>query len=150
MPREILSEALWTRVEPCLPPIPHRRRVPGPAPIADRAVLTGILFVLKTGLPWEELPAELGAGSGMTCLRRLRRWQKEGVWRRIRQTLKDVIDPREIDWKRAEIPPRRRTTRTRGPRWIEPHGSTAPTADGRPRMADPRSPAEPLRFRSAS
>jgi transposase len=144
MPREILSEAHWRLVEPCLPPTPHRRRVPGPQPIADRSVLTGILFVLKTGLPWEELPAELGAGSGMTCLRRLRRWQKEGVWRRIRRALVEAIDAREIDWKRAEIPPRRRMVRMRGQQAVEPFA-----ARRRPRLADPGPHAEALRVRSA-
>lgn len=113
MAREILSEELWRRVEPCLPAGPHRRRIPGPHPIEDRSVLTGILFVLKSGLPWEELPAELGAGSGMTCLRRLRRWQKEGVWRRIRRTLASCFDPSEIDWRRAEVRVRVRTRRAR-------------------------------------
>lgn len=102
MAKEILSEELWRRVEPCLPAAPHRRRVPGPQPIEDRSVLVGILFVLKTGLPWEELPAEMGAGSGMTCLRRLRQWQRSGVWRRIRNELASAFDPHEIDWKRAE------------------------------------------------
>lgn len=102
MAKEILSEEIWQRVAPCIPAAPHRRRVPGRQPIGDRFVLTGILFVLKTGLPWEELPAELGAGSGMTCLRRLRQWQKEGVWRRIRRALAGLIDPCEIDWRRAE------------------------------------------------
>ena len=148
MPREILSEALWRRVEPCLPATPHRRRVPGPEPIADRSVLTGILFVLKTGLPWEEVPAELGAGSGMTCLRRLRRWQKEGVWRRIRRALADVVDPREIDWKRAEVPPKRRTMRTRAPRGFEPLAASTAAVDGRPRLTYPAHQAEALRLRS--
>jgi transposase len=103
MAKEILSEELWRRVEPCIPAAPHRRRVPGPQPIEDRSVLVGILFVLKTGLPWEELPAEMGAGSGMTCLRRLRQWQQSGVWRRIRNALAGAFDPHEIDWKRAEV-----------------------------------------------
>jgi transposase len=111
MAKEILSEELWRRVEPCIPAAPHRRRVPGPQPIEDRSVLVGILFVLKTGLPWEELPAEMGAGSGMTCLRRLRQWQDTGVWRRIRSTLAGAFDPHEIDWKRAEL--RARTGRRR-------------------------------------
>jgi len=35
--------------------------------------LTGIVFVLRTGIPWEDLPRELGC-SGMTCWKRLREW----------------------------------------------------------------------------
>lgn len=46
----------------------------------DRLVLQGILFVLITGIGWEDLPQELGFGSGMTCWRRLRDWQTAGVF----------------------------------------------------------------------
>lgn len=106
MARAILTDELWQRVEPCLPPSPHRRRVPGPHPIHNRAVLAGILFVLKSGLPWEELPAEMGAGSGMTCLRRLRQWQREGVWKRIRHALSGAFSADEMDWGRADRPAR--------------------------------------------
>jgi len=94
MARVILTDDLWQRVEHCLPAPPHRRRVPGPHPIGDRAVLTGIPFVLRSGLPWEELPGEMGAGSGMTCLRRLRQWQRQGVWNRIRRALAGARAPR--------------------------------------------------------
>lgn len=64
--------------------------------------MTGILFVLKTGIPWVELPAELGLGSGMTCLRRIRDWQLAGVWDEIRGILTDKLPygPR-IDWSRV-------------------------------------------------
>ena len=48
--------------------------------MADRAALTGILFVLRTGIQWEMLPLEMGCGSGITCWRRLRDWQEAGVW----------------------------------------------------------------------
>jgi transposase len=44
------------------------------ARVPDGAALTGILFVLKTGIPWKYLPAEMGCRSGMTCWRRLRGW----------------------------------------------------------------------------
>jgi hypothetical protein len=54
-------------------------------------VLTGIIFVLKTGIPWEELPQEMGCGSGMTCWRRLRQWQEQGVGDRIHQVLLDPL-----------------------------------------------------------
>jgi transposase len=53
----------------------------------DRAVLSGILFVLKTGIPWEYLPAEVNCGSGMTCWRRLRDWHRAGVWQKLLDTL---------------------------------------------------------------
>jgi transposase len=59
----------------------------GRPPIDDRAALTGILFVLKSGIPWEYLPKEMGCGSGMTCWRRLRDWHRAGVFKRLHREL---------------------------------------------------------------
>jgi transposase len=69
-----LSDALWNLIQPLLP---HSPRGPngGRPRLPDRACLTGILFVLRSGILWEMLPQELGCGSGMTCWRRLRDWQ---------------------------------------------------------------------------
>ena len=76
--------------------------VPGRKPLDNRAVLTGILFVLKTGIAWEDLPQELGCGSGMTCWRRLAAWQKAGVWDKIHRALLDRLREADlIDWSRA-------------------------------------------------
>ena len=70
----------------------------------DRAALTGILFVLRSGIPWEMLPLEMGCGSGVTCWRRLRDWQAAGVWDRLHQTLLDRLgDADQIDWERASL-----------------------------------------------
>jgi transposase len=70
--------------------------------MSDRACLTGIVFVLKSGIPWEMLPQELGCGSGMTCWRRLRDWHEAGVWERLHQTLLDELGTADqIDWERA-------------------------------------------------
>ncbi len=77
MAKPLLPEASWDRIGPLLPPPKARRgRYPGRKPIDDRRALIGILFVLKTGIPWEDLPREMGCGSGMTCWRRLRDWQR--------------------------------------------------------------------------
>ena len=54
---------------------PGKPRGGQPRSITDRATVTVIVFVLKSGIPWEMLPQELGRGSGMTCWRRLRNWQ---------------------------------------------------------------------------
>jgi transposase len=67
----LVSDALWSLFAPLVPSRPPRPRG-GRPPIEDRAALTGILFVLKSGIPWEMLPQEMGCGSGMTCWRRLR------------------------------------------------------------------------------
>jgi transposase len=56
-------------------------------PLDNRAALTGIIFVMKSGIPWEMLPLEMGCGCGMTCWRRLRDWQAAGVWQRLREVL---------------------------------------------------------------
>ncbi len=70
----------------------------------DRAALTGILFVLKTGIPWEMLPKEMGCGSGMTCWRRLKEWHVAGVWRRLHRVLLDRLGKADhIDWSRASL-----------------------------------------------
>jgi transposase len=70
--------------------------------VPDRAALRGIIFVLKTGLPWEYLPQEMGCGSGMTCWRRLRDWQHAGVWHRLHRVLLDRLGTADqIDWSRA-------------------------------------------------
>ncbi|SFW76058.1 Putative transposase of IS4/5 family, partial [Burkholderia sp. NFACC33-1] len=76
MGKPIIDDELWTLIEPLLPPAkPRREKNPGRLPVSNRAALTGILFVLKTGLRWRDLPAEMGCGSGVTCWRRLRDWQ---------------------------------------------------------------------------
>ena len=70
----------------------------------DRAALTGILFVLKTGIQWEELPKEMGCGSGMTCWRRLRDWQADGVWTALHEVLLDELGRKgAIDWERVSV-----------------------------------------------
>ena len=69
--------------------------------VPDRAALTDIVFVLKSGIPWEMLPKEMGCGSGSTCWRRLRDWQEPGVWRRLHRVLLDRLgEADEIDWSR--------------------------------------------------
>ncbi len=86
MSKLLVGDGLWTFIAPLLPPEPPKPKGGRPR-IADRAALTGILFVLKSGIPWEMLPQELGCGSGMTCWRRLRDWQCAGVWRQFHKAL---------------------------------------------------------------
>jgi transposase len=88
MVKPIIDDELWKRIEPLLPqPKPRREKYPGRKPIPDRAALNGILYVLRTGLRWRDLPAEMGCGSGVSCWRRLRDWQKAGVWDRLHELL---------------------------------------------------------------
>lgn len=102
MARPLIPDDLWSMIEPHLPPerpIPYGRK-----PLPNRKALTGIVFVLKTGIQWEYLPQEMGCGCGMTCWRRLRDWQKAGVWDRILKILQDKLGEQDrIDWSRAAL-----------------------------------------------
>lgn len=103
MSKPLLDDALWERIRPLLPPPkPRRFRFPGRKRLDDRKVLTGILFVLKTGIIWQDLPWEIGCGSGMTCLNRLKEWHKAGVWQRLHQLLlSELRQADKLDWSRA-------------------------------------------------
>ena len=99
----LLPEALWNLIQPLLPPSPRRPKGGRPR-LPDRACLTGILFVLRSGIPWEMLPRELGCGSGMTCWRRLRDWQEAGIWQLIHFSLLDWLARYgQIEWSRAVV-----------------------------------------------
>lgn len=98
MAKPLLTDELWQHIKPHIPPEPPKPKGGRPR-VPDRACLTGILFVLKTGTPWEYLPQEMGCGSGMTCWRRLRDWQAAGVWQKIWQALLDELGRADaIDW----------------------------------------------------
>jgi transposase len=104
MARPLVSDELWEAVEPLIPSVPRRQRYPGRKRIDDRKALTGIIFVLQTGIPWEHLPQEMGCGSGMTCWRRLHEWQEQGVWQRLHEVLLARLNGADqIDWSRAAI-----------------------------------------------
>lgn len=99
-----VPDGLWERLEPLIPKRPRRFRYPGRRPIDDRRALSGILFVLATGVGWEHLPQELGFGSGMTCWRRLRAWQEADVWKRLHALLlAELHAADQLDWSRAVV-----------------------------------------------
>ena len=105
MARALLEDNLWAQIAPLLPPPkPRRYQYPGRQRIGDRKALSGIIFVLRSGIPWEMMPKELGFGSGMTCWRRLRDWQAAGVWEKLHQTLLTRLNKADqIDWSRALV-----------------------------------------------
>lgn len=104
MAKQIIDDELWEIIKPLIPKKKRRFRYPGRKPVSDQAALTGILFVLKTGIGWEDLPQEMGCGSGMTCWRRLRNWQKAGVWDKIHRTLLNKLRKVDkIDFSRAVV-----------------------------------------------
>ena len=79
-------DGLWERIEPLLPKHPPAGRRGGRPWVSDWACLAGILFVLKSCIPWNLLPAEFGVGK-MSCWRRLRAWQQAGVWQKVHALL---------------------------------------------------------------
>jgi transposase len=87
MADELVNDELWEIVRPLLPPPPSRKAAAGRKRLDERCVFAGILFVLQSGISWERLPKEMGCGSGMTCWRRARDWQKAGVWERLHRIL---------------------------------------------------------------
>ncbi len=102
-PKRLVSDELWRIVEPLLPSDPSKSKGGRPR-VPNRVVLEGIVLVLKSGIPWRMLPAELGYGSGVTCWRRLRDWQKAGVWRRLHRVLLDELGKAGlIDWSRGNL-----------------------------------------------
>lgn len=102
--RQLVDDELWELVQPLIPKRRRRKRHPGRKPLEDRRVLTGILYVLRTGIPWSFLPQEMGCGSGMTCWRRLRDWQKAGVWKKLHQLLLKKMQQADlIEWRRASL-----------------------------------------------
>src|SRR3954447_7824362 len=104
MAKQLISDELWAAIEPLLPAKPADPKGGHPFTVPDRAALGGIVFVLKTGIPWEYLPLEMGCGSGMTCWRRLRDWQRAGVWDRLHGVPMDKLNAADkIDWSRAVV-----------------------------------------------
>ena len=103
MPKPLVTDELWNVVIPLLPEQPPKPKGGRPR-VNDRAALTGILLVLKTGIPWKMLPQEMGCGSGMTCWRRLKEWHRAGVWERLHQALLDRLGEADrVDWSRASL-----------------------------------------------
>ncbi len=103
MAKGLVPDELRETIEPLLPPEGFKPK--GGRPCVDnRIALTGIIFVLKSGIPWEMLPQEIGCGSGVTCWRRLREWQEAGVWDRLHQVLLDRLGEADhMEWERAYL-----------------------------------------------
>jgi transposase len=89
MAKPLVTDELWAAVEPLIPR--HEASVKGgQPPVPDRVCLAGILFVLKSGIAWEDFPCEMGC-SGMTLLNRLRQWQRAGVWDAMHRLMLDKL-----------------------------------------------------------
>ena len=103
MATPVLPEALWNLIEPFLP-APTPKPQGGRPRLSDRACLSGVLFVLRSGIPWRMLPQEMNCGSGMSCWRRVRNWREAGIWQLIHFVLLDCLARTgQIDWSRAVV-----------------------------------------------
>ena len=98
MPKPFLSDAQWKKIEPLLPQSSGRGR-----PWANnRRVLEGILWVLKTGARWRDLPPEYPSPS--TCWRRLQLWEEQDVWLDVwRQFLSELDARGQLDWSESFV-----------------------------------------------
>ena len=96
-----VRDELWALVEPPLPEAPARTT--GRPRVPDRAAFNAIVFVLVTGIAWRWVPRELGC-SGVTAWRRLRDWQRAGVWERLHAALLERLNAQgAIDWSAAVV-----------------------------------------------
>ena len=116
MPDSLLKDSQWQRIEPLLPKMRS-----GGRPWADnRKVFEGILWVLKTGARWRDLPSKYPSAS--TCWRRLRLWEEEDVWLQVwREFLRELDGREQLDWSESFV-----------------DGSFAPAKKGATRSAKPR------------
>ena len=98
MPQIRFTDEQCSAIAPLLPP---RTRTGRPR-ADDRRTCEGILYVLRTGCRWRDLPREYGAP--VTAWRRLRRWQAEGVWERLWRALLSALDAHgKLDWSEAVL-----------------------------------------------
>ena len=104
MERPLVSDELWENIAPLLPRHKAKEGARGRPPVEDRACLAGIIFVLRSGIPWEMLPEEMNCGSGVTCWRRMRDWQRRGVWKKLfHRTLRKLARQGKIDWSKVLV-----------------------------------------------
>jgi transposase len=87
MREQVLTDQLWKRLEPLVPTPARRYRFPGRRRVDNRAALEGILFMVRAGIRWNDLPTTTSGVSGATCWRRLKECHEAGVWQRLHETL---------------------------------------------------------------
>lgn len=103
MSSKLLPDELWNEIEPLFPEYQSSPNG-GRPPTETRTVLTAVLFVLKTGIGWKDLPTEAFGVSYKTCTRRLDEWTEQGIWQRIHELfLAKLRSADELDWSRVLV-----------------------------------------------
>jgi transposase len=103
MSNRLLPDALWNEIEELFPE--YEASPDGGRPPKDaRRVLTAVLFVLKTGIGWKDLPTEAFGVSYKTCTRRLEEWTEHGIWQQIHELfLTKLRGADQLDWSRVLV-----------------------------------------------
>ena len=97
-----LTDKEWRVLAPLLPKRSRKRPIGRPKRLSDRQILEGIWYVVTSGVPWNDVPKRYG--SGTTCWRRLKLWQRQGVWQRIWASLLAILDRRGmLDWNHTVL-----------------------------------------------
>jgi transposase len=126
MAGQLLPDDLWAEIADLFP-VPEPGPDGGRPPTDPRVVLTAILFVLKTGIAWEDLPAEAFGCSYKTCKRRIEDWSAIGLWARLhRLFLARLREADRLDWSRAVVD----TSLVKAPLGGQKPARTRPTAAG--------------------
>ena len=95
-----LTDAQWAKIQPLLPPLPRRKDGRGRPWAEDRKCLEGILWILRSGARWQDLPDEFPHPS--TCWRRLRDWEEQDVWLNIwRAFLSELNERQQLKWSES-------------------------------------------------
>lgn len=93
--RHELTDEQWSQLEALLPP---QKPATGRTNLDHRQVVNGILWILKTGAPWRDLPERYG--KWQTIYSRFYRWRKNGIWNGIFQQLQQIKDQNgQLDWE---------------------------------------------------
>ena len=96
-----LTDERWAKLAPLFPE-PKVGRKGGRPRASNREVFEGILWILRTGAPWSDMPKEYPSAS--TCWRRLREWEERDIWLRAWRALVSELDRREqLDWSEAFV-----------------------------------------------
>lgn len=94
-----LTNTQWQRLKPLLPP---QKPTVGRPNNDHRQTINGILWILRTGAPWRDLPERYGAWE--TVSGRFYRWRRRGIWNRILQSLQQQADEQgRLNWEACHV-----------------------------------------------